>query len=92
MKRKISSAEKVTFTDRLAVAFLSGTLSLVTGIIIWFLIIAAFSFEGTYIFSSFKIVIGFTIIMAAFGFFMLENFIANLFGHIWHGIYNHLRH
>ncbi len=92
MKTAKKPKEEITLIDRIAVAFLSGVVAFITGVIIWFLLVTAFEFEGKYIFSSFKLVIGFTGIMAIAGFFMLENFIANLFGHLWHGIYNHLKH
>jgi len=92
MKNIRNINEKATFTDRIAVAFLSGVFAFFTGIVVWFLVVAAFGFEGKYIFSSFKLVVAFSGFMAIAGFLKLENFLANLFGHIWHGIYNHLRH
>ena len=92
MKNKRKSKEDIRLMDRVAVAFLSGILALFSGFIIWFLLVASFNFEGKYIFSSFKWVIGFAGIMAIAGFFMLENWIANLFGRVWHFIYNYLRH
>ena len=92
MKNKRKTKEEIKLIDRVAVAFLSGVAALVSGVVVWFLLIASFDFEGKYIFSSFKFVIGFAGIMALAGFLMLENFIANIFGHIWHGIYNHMRH
>jgi len=92
MKNKRKTKEEIKLIDRVAVAFLSGVVALVSGVVVWFLLVASFDFEGKYIFSSFKLVIGFSGIMALAGFLMLENFIANLFGHIWHGIYNHIRH
>lgn len=92
MKSKKNTNEEITIIDRIAVAFLSGVFAFFTGVIVWFLLVASFEFEGKYIFSSFKLVIGFAGIMAIAGFLMLENFIANLFGHLWHGIYNHLKH
>ena len=91
MKRKTSKKEKVTLTDRIAVAFLSALLSFFTGLVIWFLIVAAFSFEGPYIFSSFKLVYIFTGIMALSGFFMLENFCATIIGRLWHGIFDYTK-
>jgi len=91
MKNKRKTKEEITLIDRVAVAFLSGLLSLISGIILWFLFVAAIGFEGKYIYSSFKLVFWFSGLMAIAGFLMLENFIANLFGHIWHGIYNYLR-
>ena len=92
MKRKKSTNEEITIIDRLAVAFLSGLLAFITGFIIWFLLVASFDFEGKYIFSSLKLVVGFTGVMSIAGFFMLENFLADLFGHLWHGVYDHFRH
>lgn len=92
MKHKRNTKEKISFIDRIAVAFLSGVFGFFSGVVVWFLLAAAYEFEGQYILSSFKLVIGFAGIMAVSGFFMLENFIANFFGHLWHAIFNHLRH
>ena len=92
MDTKKNTQAEITLIDRIAVAFLSGVFAFITGVVVWFLLVASFGFEGKYIFSSFKLVIGFTVIMAVAGFLMLENFIATLFGHLWHGIYNHLKH
>ncbi len=86
------SQEKHTLTDRFAVAFLSAVFSFITGLIIWFLFVVAYEFKGPYIFSSFKLVYGFTVIMSFLGFLRVENFLATIFGHLWHAIYNHLRY
>ena len=90
--KKNTTKEEITIIDRIAVAFLSGILAFITGFIIWFLLVIAFEFEGKYVFSSLKLVVGFAGVMSVAGFFKLENFLANLFGHLWHGIYNHIRH
>lgn len=92
MKHKQNLQEKVTFIDRISVAFLSAVLSFVTGLVVWFLAVAALSFEGPYIFSSFKLVIGFTIIMTLAGFLMLQNIVANLLGYMLHAIVNYIKH
>lgn len=88
MKNNINADGEITLIDRIAVAFLSGVL----GFIIWLLLVVSFNFEGKYIFSSLKLVVGFAAVMATAGFFMLENFLADLFGHLWHGIYNYIKH
>lgn len=91
MKRRQPLQEKATLFDRFAVALLSGLLSFISSLVIWFLIVIAMNFEGPYIFSSFKLVIGFTVIMALLGFFMLENFLARLLGRLWQFIFEYLK-
>ena len=83
--------DKVTIVDRLAVALLSAVISFITATVIWFLAVVAFSFEGPYIFSSFKLVIVFTVIMALLGFLLLENFLATVLGRLWHFIVDYLK-
>ncbi|VAW94610.1 hypothetical protein MNBD_GAMMA23-2327 [hydrothermal vent metagenome] len=92
MKAEKKTKEEITLIDRIAVTFLLGIVAFITGVVVWFLLVATFEFEGKYIFSSFKLVIAFTAIMTVTRFLMLENLIANLLGYLWHDIYNHLKH
>ena len=83
MKRQKANA---TFVDRLAVAFLSGLIALITATIIW-LILLGFNYIGTsLLIVSYRWVLGFSLLMAALGFLLKENFLASLFGYLWHGI------
>jgi len=69
MKRK-STHEKATFTDRLAVAFLSAVVAFITALIVW-VVLAGLNNGGTPIFSfHFNWVLGFTLLMALLGFLM----------------------
>ena len=91
MNNRSPLKEKTTLVDRIAVALLSGLISFITALIIWFLFVAVLDFEGPYIYSSFKLVVGFTIIMSVLGFLLLENFIASLLGRLWHFIFDYLK-
>jgi len=91
MKNRPPLKEKITLFDRISVAFLSGLISFVTALIIWFLFASLLDFEGPYIYSSFKLVVGFAIIMSVLGFLLLDNFIANMLGRLWHFIFDYLK-
>jgi putative Mn2+ efflux pump MntP len=85
MKRK-TTHKKATFTDRLAIAFLSGIISFITALIVW-MVLAGLNIGATSMFSfHFNWVIGFTLLMALLGLLMLENVLVNLFSYIWQGI------
>lgn len=75
--------ESVTLFDRLAVAFLSGLLAFLTAGLLW-LALAGINQAGTRIvFLLISAIWWFTGIMAALGFFNVENFLVEVFGKLW---------
>lgn len=67
-----------TLTDRLAVAFLSAVSALLLGGLVWIaVLLIAPEFAGPTV-TSFRWVLGFTIVMAVLGFLLLDNLIVHV--------------
>ena len=88
MKPKYTKPKKydATLVDRIAVAFLSSLIALMIGTVIWAFLAGLNLGGATFIVLPFSWVLWFTLVMAILGFLLLENFLASLFGYLWHGI------
>ena len=84
--------DKHALIDRFAIAFLSGLIAFITGVIVWCLVL--FLSHGMLLDisnGSFKIVLYFTVLMTVLGFFMMENILINIFSKIWDFLYKIFR-
>ncbi len=77
---------KITLLDRFAIAFASSVLAFITGLIVWLVLAGSNLAIVTVVVLPFKWVIGFTLVMALIGFFMLENFLINIYARLWSGV------
>jgi len=86
MRRK--EVNNTTLADRFFVGFLSGLTALVTAGLIWMLL----AVEIFHIVLPSLFVWGSGIIGFLMGFFMLENYLLDFLGRVWHFLYGFVKH
>lgn len=86
-----SPAEKITFTERLALGALSGILAFLTGCFIWFVLLYSLSMLDIDYQPPFIFVAAFGILMFVLGFAARCNLTSNILGAIWRFLYRSLR-
>jgi hypothetical protein len=89
-RKKYEDAEPATLLDRFAISLFSGLTALLTGLIFLGILLGSGIVSIDFGFLPIKIIALFAVIMALFGFLLLENIILNIFATLWRWLYSFL--